>query len=311
MARLAAMLGKDLRRRIRSPVGLIVMLIFPLAFASLIGVSFGPGSDDDQGQFKIKMLMVDHDEGFFSGFLANASRNEEFKKWFQVEELDDEAEARRRMEEGEASALLIIPAGFSEDLLDQKPVELKLVKNPAQSILPRVAEESVRVGTVMLDGSVRLMGTSLKKVGEAFQGEDDDDFEIPVDSLLTPLILELAGRIRPMAHYLFPPLVTFANVEEESVPLSILLAAAAGDTAGDLKARAEALAPEDAKPGQEEESGFNLFGFMLPMVSLISILFLGENGMRDLLTEQAAGTLTRQFVSPVGLARVLLAKVLS
>jgi len=36
------MVVKDLRRRLRAPVGLIVLLIFPLAFAGMVGMAFGP-----------------------------------------------------------------------------------------------------------------------------------------------------------------------------------------------------------------------------------------------------------------------------
>jgi len=59
-----------------------------------------------------------------------------------VEKLKQE-DGRRRMNRGEASALLIIPKGFGQAVLAGQPCQLTLVKNPSQRILPGIIEEVV------------------------------------------------------------------------------------------------------------------------------------------------------------------------
>jgi ABC-type multidrug transport system permease subunit len=300
---------KDLRRRLRAPVGFIVLLIFPLAFAGMIGLAFGPRGAGS-GLPRIRVLLVDQDQDFLSGFLNNASNNPEFNEQFELVSVPTEEEARRMMEDGEASALIVIPDGFTADLLDLQAASLTLVKNPAESILPQVVEETVAVSAVFLDTGVRILGEPMRAVGEAFEGVDEDASLFPSDERITPLILELMGRVRPLSQYVFPPIVIFDTVDEDELPLSVVLTAGAGETVADLEERARAVAGSDAA-GEAGDSGpgFNIFGFLLPMVTLMSILFMGDNGMRDLLVEQKTGTLSRLFSSPAGVSRVLAAKV--
>jgi ABC-2 type transport system permease protein len=302
---------KDLLRRLRAPVGLIVLLIFPLAFTAMIGLAFGPQTGSGTGMPRIRVLLVDNDEDLFSGFLGNAAGNPEFSKTFEMVTIPQEEDARRMMENGEASALVIVPEGFTADLLDGVPCTLTLIKNPAESILPQVAEETVAVGGVFLDTGVRILGEPIKAMGQAFEGVDQDASLFPTGQALTPIFLELMGRVRPVSQYLFPPVLLYDTVGESDVPLAVILTAQAGETAGDLKERAAASAGSvEADDGTGSSSGVNIFSFLLPMVTVMAILFMGDNGMRDLLEEAKAGTLARIFSSPAGVSRVLAAKVL-
>ncbi len=313
MGVLAGMLRKDLVRRLRAPVGLVVLLIFPVAFAGMVGMAFGPrGGGGGQELPRIRILLVDLDQGFLSNVISGPASNEEFSEQFELVQVADEAEARARMEDGEASGLIIIPAGFSADLLDLKPVALQLVKNPAESILPQVVEEMARVLAVFLDTGVRILAEPLKAVGETFEGVDADASLFPGDAVLTELTLQVASRVRPLTRYVFPPALTLETVSEREWPLAAAVTVRAGEPLEDLRARAtaEGLMEPAGAPDAPQGGGLNIFAFLLPMVSLMSILFIGESGMQDLLQEAKAGTLTRQFASPAGVSQVLAAKVL-
>jgi ABC-2 type transport system permease protein len=254
---------------------------------------------------------VDHDQDLLSAFLGNASSNPDFAEMFEMVTVPEEEEARRMMEDGEASALMIIPESFTENLLNGRPSTLKLVKNPAQAILPQVVEETVAVGGVFLDTGVRILGEPIKAMGEAFEGVERDPSLFPSDQALTPLFVEILGRVRPMSRYLFPPVLVYDTVGESEVPLEVTLTARAGETAGDLAERAaEAAGSSATDSGSDSSSDFNIFSILLPMVTVMAILFMGDNGMRDLLEEAKAGTLARIFASPAGVSRVLAAKVL-
>jgi len=54
-------------------------------------------------------------------------------------------EGLRRMRRGEASALLVIPEGFSDRFLRSEPQTLKLWTNPSQSIMPDLARETTAI----------------------------------------------------------------------------------------------------------------------------------------------------------------------
>ncbi|MCZ6601104.1 MAG: ABC transporter permease [Acidobacteria bacterium] len=311
MSSLVLMVAKDLRRRLRTPVGLIVLLIFPLAFAGMVGTAFGPSSGSGSGLPVITILMVDHDEDLLSNALQNATGNEQFSQQFDLVWIEVEDEARRMMDNGEASALLILPENFTTDLLDGKQVTLSLVKNPAESILPQVVEEMAGVLGVFLDTGVRILGEPLKMAGEMFDGVEDDSSLFPDNQALVALTLQAATQIRPISRYVFPPAMVFDTVSENDVALATLLQASPGDTTDDLLRRqATAAGNEELTDAAADDNGFNIFAVLLPMVSLMSILFMGDNGMRDLLAEEKAGTLTRQFASPAGVGRVLAGKII-
>jgi ABC-type multidrug transport system permease subunit len=304
------MVAKDLRRRLRAPVGLIVLMVFPLAFAGMVGLAFSPSGGNGSGLPVIDILVVDHDGELLSGALQNATGNEEFSKNFNMIWLEDEADARRRIADGEASALLVLPEGFTARLLDQKPVELVLIKNPAESILPQVVEEMVGVLGVILETGVRILGEPLQQAENVFEGVGDDSNLFPENQALVSLTLMAADRIRPISQYVFPPAVIFDTVDTDEVFTATLLAATATDSVADLRARQSAAADPQVAGEDSQDDGFNIFSVLLPMVTLMSILFMGDNGLRDLLAEQKAGTLARQFASPAGVAQVLLAKIL-
>jgi len=310
MSFIRLMVAKDLRRRLRTPVGLIVLLIFPLVFAGMVGMAFSPSTGSDSALPVITILVVDHDGDLLANALQNATGNEEFSRRFDLKWIEEEDEARRMMDNGEASALLILPENFTADLLDGKQATLTLIKNPAESILPQVVEEMTGVLGVFLDTGVRILGEPLKTGSETFKGVDKDGSLFPDNQALVALTLQAADKIRPISRYVFPPAVTFETVSESDLDPAALLAAAAPDTIEDLRKRQAAAAGEEvAGDAAADDGGFNIFAVLLPMVSLMSILFMSDNGMRDLLAEEKAGTLTRQFASPAGVGRVLAGKI--
>jgi len=66
--------------------------------------------------------------------------------------------ARERIEAGQASAWLTIPAGFSLAVLEERPTELALVTNPAQTILPGIVEETLSMVSEAAFTLHRLIG---------------------------------------------------------------------------------------------------------------------------------------------------------
>ena len=58
MGLVAHLVAKDLKRKMRSPLGLIAVLCFPLLFAGMIALAFGRGDSIP----KVRMLVANEDE---------------------------------------------------------------------------------------------------------------------------------------------------------------------------------------------------------------------------------------------------------
>jgi ABC-type Na+ efflux pump permease subunit len=140
---------KDLTRLGRDPLALVTALGIPLVLIALITLVFGGrGNATPQG----KLLVADEDQTFVSRTIRGAFGNESVSKMITVEGVERE-EGLRRMNRGEASALLIVPRGFQNAYLRNQPVELQLVENPAQRILPKIIEETL---SIVMDGGFYL-----------------------------------------------------------------------------------------------------------------------------------------------------------
>jgi len=171
MRRIAWMVRKDLLRRLRQPLGIGLLLAFPLVFSLMIAVTFGTGGSSFP---KVRLFVENRDGNLVGDFLSSSLGSPEFAEYFEVEAVGEEGMAR--MEQGEASALLRIPDQFTEDLLDGKPTSLELVRNPAEGIMPEVAEQVATVlADVLSSGSRVLRGPldTLKPMLDAGGGPSD------------------------------------------------------------------------------------------------------------------------------------------
>jgi hypothetical protein len=134
-------------------MAILLLLSFPLVFTSLLALTFGSGSQPRVP--KVELLVEDLDESFVSGALVSAVTSEQMGKFFDVERVG--AEGLQRIEQNKASALWRIPKGFQQDLIDGTPVEFELIRNPAQSVLPEIAEQGLTVLSEVLSAAARVL----------------------------------------------------------------------------------------------------------------------------------------------------------
>ena len=99
---------KDLRRLSREPVAVLTWLAIPSFISIILTLVFGPGGAKPHGT----LLIADQDKAIGATMLTNAFGQGALGKMLTVEHVA-EAEGRRRMDRGDASALLVIPSGFS------------------------------------------------------------------------------------------------------------------------------------------------------------------------------------------------------
>ena len=277
------MVRKDLLRRLRTPLAPLLILAFPLLFSGIVALTFGGGSGDGGEVPKVRLLLEDRDDGLAGDFLASAFSRPEAAKYFEVSAVEPGQDGLARLEKENASALLRLPADLTENLLDGKPVTLDLVRNPAQSILPEVAEQVTILLADALSAAASMLREPLNELRPFLEGGSGGPSEATVAAVSVSVQRILTGA----GAYLFPPVIQLETIQL--------------DRTGAVRAAASGSA----------SLGATLFLVMLPGVSVFALFTLGDQGMRDLLTEGKNRTLQRQLAGPVGATTVVAAKALA
>jgi len=163
------------------------------------------------------LLMVDQDESFLSELIAGAYTAGELGELISVEKTTLE-DGTRRVDDGDASGLLIIPEGFGTAFLESEPVTLTLKTNPSQTILPGIITD---ITEILLDAGFyahQLFGDEIEMIKNL---EDD-----PTDALVAAIAVTIQNKVESVAPHLFPPIIDVEIVEpppkEPAPPLALL-----------------------------------------------------------------------------------------
>jgi ABC-2 type transport system permease protein len=273
MRRLLLLVSKDLKRKLRAPVGLAVLLAFPLVFAGMLALVFGSGGG---GAPKVRLVVENRDDGFAASALSSAFTSKQMAEHFDVRTVG-KGEGEAVIEAGEASALLVIPEHLTEDVLDGKPVTLELVRNPAEGILPEVAEQLARILAEVLDGGARVLREPLNDLRPYLREGSQD----PTDASVIEISLAVKRTLEGASGLVFPPAITLEGAFEEK---------------------------------KKEEKGGDtrslIFLAVLPGVAVYALFLVADNGMRDVLAEGTLGTMRRQLAGPIGAGTLLVGKAL-
>jgi ABC-type multidrug transport system permease subunit len=269
---------KDLRRVIADPWRLGLWLGIPLLIGTLMTALMGGSSGPKPTAL---LYLDDRDETFLSSALTSAFSNEGTGGLIQVERLEAE-EALARLNDNRGSALLVIPEGFGQAVLEEEPITLELRTNPAQRILPGILEEILGLIREGVFYAHRLIGEELQLM---IDGPQPGEF-----TLADPQVAMIAVRINQVVNSLsdyFDPVL----LELES-------GAASATTA---------QTSEEAETGSSLPASF----YMLPSVLMMALFFLAQGLSEDLWSEREAGTLRRSAWSPNKVSTLLAGKLLA
>jgi len=280
LSRTTLIIRNDIRRRLKAPMATILFLVIPLAMTALIGMIFDPGSGNETQLPPIKLLLVDHDKGLASKFLIGAFDQQEIKDMFQVT-LVDAAAGEKLMKKGKASAMLVIPEHFSDDLAEQKVSALEVVKNPSEEFLPGVAEEFARTMAVGLSAIAQIFADELKVIKSASKLELKD---ISI-AQMTPFLEMAKVKIIALQSYLSPLLLQ-------------------------LKTSTTAKPPKGTGAAAQPKS-FNIFSYIMPGMLIMFLLFIIEAFMREIQNERADGKIRRMMFSPLSTRELITARLFS
>jgi ABC-2 type transport system permease protein len=278
MTQLAHLVAKDIKRKLRAPVGLIAVLAFPLLFAGMIALAFGKGS----GVPKVRMLVANEDDGLLASGVASVFTSQQASKFFDAKTVTA-AHGLELMEQGKASVLLTIPKGFTQDVLDGKRVTLRLLRNPAEGILPEIAEQTVGALADVLDGGRRVFDKPIADLNPLLK----DDDKAPADADVVAVSLAVKRAIESMSGLLNPPAIALESEMFDNVTVS-----------------------SPPKERKNEDAPSSIFLLVLPGVAVYGLFLVADQGMRDVMTERVLGTLRRQLAGPVTPETIIFAKAL-
>lgn len=264
--------AKELRIRLRDRWALVMWLIVPLAIGGMItSLTGGEGGPQPTAE----LLVVDEDQSFVSQLMIGALGQGQGAELIQMRNVE-RAEGEALIAAGDGSALLVVPAGFADAVLNEEPAELSLVTNPAQQILPSIVEEFLKV---FVDGVFylhRVLGDEIKIVTAQVDALGDDDTELFDDALIAELSVAINDAMETLAEHLAPPVLDLADSAEE------------------------------------DDSGGPSFALLFfPGTIFMGLLFASQGLSGSFWQEREDGTLRRLVASPLSLSEIFSGKLLA
>jgi ABC-2 type transport system permease protein len=106
--------GKELRQRLRDRTAVLVGVVAPLALAGLISAALGGAL---RGELSVAVAVADLDGGPAARALVDdVLTSPELASILTVTEVADRAEAERSVDDGDADAAVVLPAGLTATL---------------------------------------------------------------------------------------------------------------------------------------------------------------------------------------------------
>lgn len=263
---------KDLRRRLRDPMSLLIWIGLPVAIAGLLSLVSGGGGSTPTAH----VMVVDRDSTFLSRLITGAGAQGPAGDFLRLDEVTPE-EGRRRIDDGEGTALLEIPDGFADAVLEGHPAELTLVTNPSQRILPGIVREGVEM---LVESSFYLREILGDELALVSAGPPDGE-EYFADPDVAAVATRINGRIQALGDVLFPPVLALKTETVEDDPA-------------------------------ENDPALRNFGTLfLPGLLFMAVLFIAQGVSTEVWTEREDGTLRRGLITPGGAVPFLGGKLLS
>jgi ABC-2 type transport system permease protein len=247
-------------------------MVIPLFMTGIMGLVFGPSTKNQMPG--IKVLVADNDQGIGAQFLLAAFESPQMKKMFQISYVN-ESEGFNIIEDGQASALIIIPSQFSRRVLKGEEIQLQIIKNPSEQFLPTIVEDFMRTYAVVISGFMQIFNDQLSAINLSDKSFSGGSKIADIGTLLA------TGTISG-----------FDKIQAYLKPLMI-----------DLKTEVEKT--------KKQAASFNLFTYIFPGISIMCLLFIIEIFLREILSEREDGKLQRIMFSPIRTRELILGRIFS
>ena len=268
------LLAKDWLRVIRNPIPWLVLLLLPMAITLIMGAAFGGGaSGNNDNSAPLEVVLVNEDGEVLDSFLRQALGNSGDSARLNVEFLPMDS-ARDQFLENRYNAMVVIPNGFSEALLNGHALpEVRVIKNPAQSVYPHIVEDLVHSALLRLDLLRKPTAPQLQKIINSFEKDS------PPDAItLASVFMKLSESGTHMEKLFLDPQVR------------VSFPADSDGTDTDIASESESGSGTESNVSRGSNTIFALF---LPMMASFFLFFAGDSALREIFREVEMQTLQR------------------
>jgi ABC-2 type transport system permease protein len=262
---------KDVKLVFRDRTALLFMLVAPFALTLGMGLITGNlGSKNTSVISDIPVVIVNQDGGTLGNTLVDVFQSDNLAELVDVELSDDPEYARKHVNDDEAAAAVIIPAGFTNSILPADGttqstgvVKLEVYANPTRP---------TSSGFIQTIVSAFISQVEVGRIGA----------EVTITQLLEN------GLIQPQD----------AAIYAEKI----------GAEQATLSGSQEAILVKGVTPAGTAVE-FNPLAYMAPGYALLFLMYTATNAGRMILVEKREGTLPRLLVTPTTAGEVLSGKM--
>lgn len=173
----AIIAAHHLKRIVRSPGLILLLMAIPLTLAGIEYAAFAPAAASGKLP-PIKVLVLDEDRTFASSAVPRLIGSGPLADYIELDNTTDVPSARRSLQRGQASALIVVPQGFQQALFDRRTAEIRFVPNPAQTISPEIVRSMLEMLTAITNGLLARAQAPLdaiNKVAAAGRAPTEDE----------------------------------------------------------------------------------------------------------------------------------------
>jgi ABC-type multidrug transport system permease subunit len=265
----------QLRRVVRNPGLILLLLAVPLTLAGMEYAAFGRTAA--QGKLPpAKVLFLDEDRTLAAGFIPQVFSGGPAKEFFELAHVGSRDEARRLFLANQAAALVVVPAGFQDALLRNQRTELLFYPNPIQSISPQIVRSMLQMTALIGNG---LYAQAVEPVRRVRELVDSGREASPADvAAISQGFYEAGRRLQGLD--------AMANVR-----IGV------------------------QRPGEHEaRTGFNsdpktFFAYVFPGLVVFALMFIAQSLAMRLMRDRLRGLQRRVVIAPVSRTSVILGGV--
>ncbi len=140
--KLLTMALKDVLVTVRDRKALITLVAMPMVLITILGLALGPVFSEDPKLNRIDVALVDHDRGDVANAFKDTLTAGKLRDVLNVKTMDEEA-ARGKVENGDLTALIVVPPGFSKRIDDGDRSYVTVLTDPGRPINGQVVKSIV------------------------------------------------------------------------------------------------------------------------------------------------------------------------
>ncbi len=264
---------KDLKLMFRDRAALTLILLTPFLLTLGMGLVTGRFSGGSSGISDIPIVIVNLDNDSLGDALVDVFHSDDLAELVEPTSSGDPEAARLLVDEDEAAAAIIIPAGFTQSVIPQngtnapnEEVKIEFYSNPSRPT-------SAGIIQAILDGFMARL----------------DEMQLSGMTSISQLIA--SGRLSPQ------------DANQAGEEMGARLQAEANNSG-----EATAITLNTSTSGGEAVE-FDTLSYFAPGMALMFLMYTVSHGGGSILREKAQGTLPRLLVSPANSIQVLGGKV--